>query len=415
MTDPLEDRLRAHFADRAAQVAVAPDPAAIVERSTRRPRVGAPLVAVLAAAVALLTGGSFLTGMSVAGSSPATTPVPPAVHGAASPQSNGTFAPAPSTTVIGGSATAVAPPLTSLFTRTTSAGVTIRAYTSTSAPTTGCTLASACPPTPGCTSSPCPPTGVVPVPCPANAACAQPISMPMQTAGATGGAPGDSGAGAGGAVSGSVPPATGVGGAPVSTTTTVPQQATSCQQLTLELSTDRAVWSASIGGPTSAVLGPKSVQILATGSFGEAEGGPVGWVAVLVSGEVASVRLVSSTGAVLDVMTPSTGVVVLAATGATALADTSAVGLDAGGTPVATVPTAQSGSAGAPGCTATPPGPPVPTPTTLPDSTTTTLPVPSTVPQTLPIGSPTTTGPTTSSPVVVPRLLIPSGPATRSP
>ena len=73
MTDPLEDRLRSHFADRAARVTADPDPAAFVERSVGRPHPGVPMVAGLVAVAAVLVGGSFLTGVSVAGSSP--TPV----------------------------------------------------------------------------------------------------------------------------------------------------------------------------------------------------------------------------------------------------------------------------------------------------------------------------------------------------
>jgi hypothetical protein len=148
------------------------------------------------------------------------------------------------------------------------------------------------------------------------------------------------------------------------------------------------VSSAVIAAPTFPGSGPGTLQVVDTGSFGEAEGAPAGWVAVVVSGDVASVRLVSPSGAVLDSMTPSSGVVVLATTGATALAGTSAVALDAGGATVATVATDQAASASGPGCMSTPP-------VSVP---------PTTVPGVDPTTS--TTGPTTST--VVPPSVVPS-------
>ena len=386
MTDPLEDRLRSHFADRAAQVAADPDPSAFVERSVGRTRVGVPLVAGAVAVVALLTGGGFLTGISVAASSSTSTTSTTAPGRAAAPLASGAAASGSSPGAdVGGGSAAVA--LTPLFTRTSGSGVDIRAYTSPVEAVGGCT-----------SDSPCPPIGVVPghVPCPTGSMCAQPVTTPMATAGDGAGSSGGSTSGSAGSGAGGSAGGTGSdpGGIPV---TTVPQQATGCSQLTLELSTDRAVASTAFAAPTAGALAPKTVRLVDTGSFGEAEGGPVGWVAAVVSGDVASVRLVSSSGAVLDAMTPSSGVVVLAATGAVALAGTSVVGLDAGGATLATGPADQFASSAVPGCSAPSPGPPATTP-----------------------GSPTTTttGPTTSTVVpstVVPSSVLPaSGPATRS-
>lgn len=70
MSDPIEERLRSHLTARAAQVTVEPDAAALADRAAARPRVGTPLVAGLVALVVVLTGGGFLTGRAVAGSSP---------------------------------------------------------------------------------------------------------------------------------------------------------------------------------------------------------------------------------------------------------------------------------------------------------------------------------------------------------
>ncbi len=381
MTDPLEDRLRSHFADRAARITVDPDPVVVVERSAGRTRIGAPLMAGVVAVAALLVGGSFATGMAVAGSSPASTPtttVPGAdVSPSASSASSGGIAARPGSAELA--------PLTSLFTRTGPSGVTIRAYTSTTTAVGGCTA-----------DAPCPPVGGVPptAPCPKGAMCAQPVTTPAASGGpgadtttttAAGATAGDPGSGSGGSTG------SGTGGTGTITTTTGPPQPAACQQLTLELSTAQAVWSASMAAPTSVTLGPKTVQLVDTGTFGDAEGAPAGFVTAVVSGDVASVRLVSSSGAVLDAMTPSAGVVVLAATGSTALTGTSVVGVDAGGATVATTAADQGTSPEAPGCVTGPTGPPVTPPTTVPT------------------GSTTTTGPTVST--VVP----PIGAATRQP
>ena len=123
---------------------------------------------------------------------------------------------------------------------------------------------------------------------------------------------------------------------------------------------------------------------MGTGSFGEVEGAPVGDVTLVVSGDVASVRLLSSTGAVLDAMRPSSGVAVLVATGATGLAGSSVVGVDAGGVAVASVATDRSGSGPGPGCSAPAPGTPVPVPTTTTGPTTSTVVAPTATPSLVP-------------------------------
>jgi hypothetical protein len=372
MTDPLEDRLRSHFADRAGRVTADPDPSTLVERSAGRPRLGVPLVAGLVAAVAVLTGGSFLTGMSVASSSPA-----PAARGGGGAAVPGALeSPASGVNL---PSTAVVPALTSLFTRTTTSGVTIRAYTS------GTTLG----------------VGPGPLACPAGMMCAQPITTPLT--------PRDPSANGGTDSSGSSPSgATASSGmigpdSTISTVGTVPSEPPRCQEVTLEMSTDRAVSSVAVAGPTGVAVGPNSVELLATGSFGEVEGGPVGWVAVAVGSNVPSVQLVSSTGTVIDATTPASGVVVLAAVGSTVLGDASVVGLSPAGATLATVPV-DLGVTPAPGCSPVTPGPPVTPPTTVPTtttgpggsaSTTTTGPTTSTV---VPSTSTTSVGPTTNVP-----------------
>jgi len=382
MTDPLEDRLRSHLADRAAQVTVEPDPAAVVERAAGRRRIGAPLVAGVVAVAALVAGGSFATGLAVAGPSPASTTLGNGADAAVRP---------PSASVVGGGVaphpgTVAAPVLTHLSTRTTDSGVTIRVYTSAVDAVTPCTPA-----------APCTPGGGVPptVPCPAGAECAQPVTTPAVVPpappgpGATVGSVGAS-ASSGSGVSGSPVPVP----VPAPTTTTPP--ATSCRQLTVELSTAQAVWSSSMPAPTTDGSGPKTVQLVDTGSFGVAEGAPVGFAVVVVPADVASVRLVSSSGAVLDAVTPSSGVVVAATTDASGFAGSSVVGLDAGGATVATVPADAGMTAATGGCG-------VPTPVPTPTQTPTPVPTPTPV-ATVPGGTgttttttTTTTGPTTSS------------------
>jgi hypothetical protein len=401
MTDPLEDRLRSHLADQAARVTATPDPSAFVERSTGRDRFGAPLVAGAAAVVALLVGGSFATGWSVAASSPTTTTTPGTSRAAAPLAHPTALSPGAAGVDISGSGAAVTDPLTALFTRTTGSDVTIRTYTSTAAGG-GCSTPAACPPI---ASVP------VPVQCPKGAMCAQPVTTPIASTPATpGGAPGSSPGSSAGSSPGSSGgstggTATGTGGG----TTTVPVVAGGCQQLTLELSTAAAVGTATLAAPTNAALGPKTVELVGTGSFGGAEGDPVGWVAVVASGDVASVRLESSTGAVLDAMVPSSGMAVLAATGGSGLVGTSVVGVDPGGAVLATVAVGAAPSGVGPGCTSVPPGPPVTTPpTTTPVPTTTT---------TTSTTTPSSTDPTSSTvvpPTAVPNVVPSQGPPTGS-
>ena len=378
MTDPLEDRLRSHLADRAARVTVDPDPAAVVERSAGRRRFGAPLVAGVVAVAALLAGGGFATGMAVAGPSPAATA--PAL---AAPEAG---ALSTTTTGPGGvSSAAEVPALTRLFVRTTDGGVTIRAYAASTVPVPVCPSGATC-------SSPgsVPPT----VPCPPGAECAQPVTtpgvVPIATAPVSGSGSGSSSGSTGSGSSGS-----GVSGPPGSTpvTTTTAPPTTSCRQLTLELSTPQAVWSTTVPAPAADGPGPTSVQLVDTGTFGGAEGSPTAYAVVAVSSDVAAVRLVSASGALLDAMAPTAGIAVVATTDGAGLAGATVVGLDAAGTAVATVPSDQGTSAVSGGCT-------VPTPLPAPGAT-------------APGGTPTTTtGPTTST--VVPGRALPSiEPATR--
>ena len=384
MTDPLEDRLRTHLADRAAQVTAQPDPSAVVERSSGRRRIGAPLLAGAAAVLALLVGGSFATGWSVAASSPTTTTVPGGSRYGAPLARPTAQSPGAAGVDVPTGSTASVDPLAPVFTRTTGSGVTIRTYTPTGTAGGGC-------------ASSCPPTGTTPapVPCPMDALCAHPETTPTAT---PGGAPGSS-AGSAGRVTGDGT-TSGSGG---STATTAPAT-TACQQLTAELSTAAAVDSAVFAAPTSGTLGSRTALVADYGSFGEAEGAPVGWVAVVVSGDVASVRLVSATGSVLDAMAPSSGVAVLAATGGSALAGTSVVGVDANGTVLVTVAAVGGSPDSGPGCTTVPPGPPVTVPTTTVPTTTvptTTVPTTTVPPTTVP---PISTGPTPSPgpPITVP-------------
>ena len=384
MTDPLEERLRAHLADRAGRVTAEPDPGAFVERSAGRARLGAGWIAGLAAAVVVLAGGGFATGMSVAGSSPAPAPTSRTAAGA-SPVAGGVMIPAGVSSSAGSPATALAPTMTWLVTRTTSSGVTVRAFVSGVA-TDPCPRSSACPP-------PVP----VPVTCPAGAMCAQPIAVPATGAAvANGAATTSSGSTAGS--SGTVAPGT-TGGSPGATggssgsgsgssgttTTTVPTTTTTpsygCQSVTVELSTDRAVATAVTARPTG-VPPTGSLGVLAAGSFGSAEGGPADWVAADVGAQVAAVRLVSATGSVLDSMAPTDGLVVLANSGSDTLTGASLVALDAAGATTGTVPTyPQTATGGTAVCTV-PTGAPVTTPTTVPGSppsASTSGPVPPTV------------------------------------
>ena len=195
MTDPLEDRLRSHLADRAAQVTATPDPSAFVERSAGRRRIGAPLVAGVAAVVVLLAGASFATGLSVAASGPTTTTTVPGGSRSAALARPSAPSPGVAGADVSGSATGSVDPLTPVFTRTTGSGVTIRTYASTVIGGSGCS-----------TSSLCPPIGSVPapVPCPKGAMCAQPVTTPITSAGATpAGAAGSSAGSAGGTTTGS--------------------------------------------------------------------------------------------------------------------------------------------------------------------------------------------------------------------
>ena len=342
MTDPLEDRLRAHLAERADRVTAEPDADAFVERSAGRSRPRAPFIAGLAAAAVLVVGGSFAGGLSVAGSTAVPAPRP---GGAAAAVAGGSSVPAevPTTTTPASSPT----PLTSLFIRTTSSGVTIRTYAS-GASTGICTGSGTCPGSGGAVP--------LPSPCPTDAACAQPVIEPASHGTAIDpGSVGPSG--------GTLPGSTSGSGVPSTTTTsstgpvvTLPAAMTSCRMLTLEFSSAQAVGTAMLSAPTTGALTAGAVQLLGSGTFGAAEGAPVDWVAVAVGSDAAQVHLVSAAGVVLDAMAPDSGVAVLAAVGSTVGAGASVVGLDTDGSQVATVPVDPSpGQSGAPGCESVPP------------------------------------------------------------
>ena len=97
MSDPLEDRLRAHFAGRAAQVRADPNPGALMERtvgrSGRRVLVGVAALAVVLAGSAALAGAELAGGGSSGSASSAARP----------------SATVPSTTALGGAGASVAP------------------------------------------------------------------------------------------------------------------------------------------------------------------------------------------------------------------------------------------------------------------------------------------------------------------
>jgi hypothetical protein len=370
MNYAFEDRLRTHLAGKAAQVQADPDPGALMERSVgrsghRRPlTMGAVAIAVIFAGSGVLTGVNLVGGRSTA--TPLAAPPPTTVPGRAgaslAPNSSGASN-LPSI--------AIQTPYTFLFTRTTSLGVTIRAYGSRRSTTGGCAQA-----------APCPPVGIVPgpTPCPQGAICAQPTVIPQAQSGVTGG-----GSSAGGAVSSGTAvgtpetrptqPAgsgsTGPGSTGPGSVGTVPSQPTAeCGQLVIELSTDKAVGSGSVPRPTMAAPSPDTVELLGVGSFGTAEGAPVGWVAVWVGSGVTSVHL-SSGGTTVDAMAPNFGIVVLAVPGNSELAGATVVGVDQSGAAVATVPADQMSGPDASNACTTLPTKPTPTTTTLPTPTNT--------------------------------------------
>ena len=373
MSDAFEDRLRTHLAEKAAQVRADPDPGALMERSAGRSGHRRPLTMGAVAIAVIFAGSGVLTGVNLVGGRSTATPLAAAASTTVPGRAGASLAPSPS----GASnlpSIAIQTPYTFLFTRTTSSGVTIRAYGSGSSTTGGCTQA-----------APCPPGGIVPgpTPCPQGAICAQPTVIPQAQSGATGGGS----ASAGGAVSSGTAvgtpetrptQTTGSGSTGSGSVGTVPSQPTAeCGQLVIELSTDKAVGSGSVPRPTMAAPTPVTVELLGVGSFGTAEGAPVGWVAVWVGSGVASVHL-SSGGTAVDAMAPNSGIVVLAVPGNSELAGATVVGVDQSGAAVATVPADQvSGPYASNACTTLPTKPlptnPLATTTTAPP---TTLPTP---------------------------------------
>ena len=369
MSDAFEDRLRAHFAGKTAHVQSDPNPGALMERSVGRSGRRRPLAIGAVALAVIVAGSGVLTGVELVGGRSTATPL----------------AAVPSTTIPGRGGASLAPnsagapnlpsiagqtPYTFLFTRTTSSGVTIRAYGSGGGKTGGCTQ-----------TVPCPPVGRLPgpAPCPEGAMCAQPLVTPQAQSGTAGGGDVSSGAAVGTPETLPSQPA-GSGTTGSGTAGTVPPQPTAeCGQLVVELSTDKAVGSGSVPRPTTAAPSPDTVEILGVGSFGTEEGAPAGWVAVWVGSGVASVHL-SSGGTLVEAMAPSSGIVVLAVAGDPKLTGAMVVGVDQSGTTVATLPADQaSGPEASIGCTTLPTNPPsttttpTPTPTTLPTPTNTSV------------------------------------------
>ena len=393
MSEPIEDRLRTHFAGKAAQVQVAPDPDALMERSVGRTGSRRPLAVAAVAIAVVFAASGVLTGVNLTAGRSSTTSVAAAPSAGVPGRVGASLAPGPS----GGPelpATAVQTPYAFLFSRTTPTGVTIRAYGTAGGTTGVCTDAASCPP-----------VGVVPgpVPCPKGAMCAQPAVVPQGQAGGTGsaGTTGGAGASAGGAVGTPVtgptqPAGSGSTGSGSGSTGSVPTGTapsptpTGCGQLVVELSTGEAVGSGSVLRPTTAPPTADTVALLGEGSFGVPEGAPVGWVAVWVGSDVASVHLTSG-GTVVDAMAPDAGLVVLAVPGTSDLSGATVVGVDQGGAAVATVPADQST------------GPDVSAACTTSPTTTTTTTVPTT--------TPTTTTPTTE-PTTTTTLTTPTTPTT---
>ena len=387
MTDDFEDRLRNHLAGQAAQVRVDPDPSAFLDRSASRTWRRGRVAGCVAALTVVVAGAGVLTGVNLSGATSAA-PTPASTPTTGSDRAGAALAPAAS----GGQVPSivVGVPYTFLFSRVTSTGVTIRAYSAGTTTTGGCGPAVTCVPS---TTVPSVPT------CPAGAECAQPIVVPHTTgtASGSGATSGASGSGAPSGASGGVAtPVSPPDQPPVSVPTTSgpPSTTAGCAPLVVELSTDKAVGTGSVSLPSS-TPSPNTVEVLGTGSFGTAEGAPVGWVAVWVGSGVASVQLTAG-GAAVDSMAPDGGIVVLAASGDAGLADATVVGLGPTGATVDSVPVGQAATPDvASGCPAPTSTPPVSTtttttvPTPVPASTTTTT--VSGAPLPVPTGRPVTT------------------------
>ena len=385
MSDEFEDRLRTHLIGKAAEMHADPDPSALMELSVGRTGHRRPLTMGAVAIAVILTASGVLAGADLVGGRTSAKPLAAAPTTTVPGRAGAALTPRPSG-VSNLPAIAVQTPYTFLFTRTTTSGVTIRAYGSVSSTTGGCTEA-----------APCPPVGIVPTPttCPPSATCAQPAVLPQAQTGATEGssAPAGEAASSGTAVGTRETQSTSSTGSGSGSTGTVPSQpAAACGQLVIELSTDHAVGSGSVPLLTSAPHSADTVELLGVGSFGTAEGAPVGWVAVWVGSGVTSVHLTSG-GTSVDAMAPNSGIVVLAVPGNAELAGATVVGVDQSGAAVATVPADQvPGSDASSVCAALPPEPPASTTTT----TTTTAPPATTTTTTASQATPTTTTPTTA-------------------
>ncbi len=378
MSDAFEDRIRTHLADQASRVTTPPDPEGFMQRSAGRRRRGVVVGGValaMALATGVLTGVNLAGGSTVSSSSGSTTSPGPTRSGASLAPGSGS----PNQPAIAGQLR-----YTLLFTRTTSSGVTVRAF-AVQGVVGGCDGPAACPP-----------SGTVPGPvrCPDNAMCAQPMLSPH--------------------TSPTTQPAPSGGGAPGATATVPPDPTPSdpvsaCGQMVIELSTDRAVATGTAPWPAATPPSADTVLVLGEGSFGSAEGAPASWVAIWAGAGVTSVHLASSTGGVVDSMAPVAGLAVLAQAGTSGLTGTNVVGVDQSGATVGVAPADQvpGGSTCAPSSSPT-----TTTTTTAPDPTTTTSDPTTTT--TGPTSTSTTTDPTSTSTAPTPSTTT-VGPDTAAP
>jgi hypothetical protein len=363
MSDSFENRLRDHFAERARRVQVEPDAEQFVEHSVGHSHRQGALAGWAVALTVVVAGAGVITGANLVSAGSTDRPQATAPSTTAPSRVGASLAP----NATGGP---TLPPVANqnpyrfLFSRVSSSGVTVRAYSAGSSTAGACTQAVSCAP-----------TGSVPggMPCPQGAMCVRPLVQPSPSQ------PTGSGS-SGGAATNAVPP----------------QSTSNCDQLVVELSTDKAVGIGSVPEPTTAPS-PNTLEVLGSGTFGSAEADPVDWVAVWVGSGTVTVRLMVG-GSAVDAMPPNSGIVVLTVGGSPGLAGATVVGVDPSGASVATAPADQVVVPDATSC---------PVPPTDPSSTTTT---------TVPGGPvPATTTTTTSATAPPDPTPAPMMPAVRSP
>jgi len=340
---------------------------------------GTPLrrLALALALVVVVAGAAGGTAWALGGGGTAA----PAAFGGPVTTFAGTGGPAAAAADTSGLAPSDGAQLTPLFLRTTADQVDIRAY----AASTSVPIPCLAPNTPAGGST-APGTaivcGPVPTPCPDNADCATPLPMPARCA---------SGCSVPGAAAGTA--AGGTTDTTGTTSTTVTSGGTgsvkagtpngcSIQSVVVELSNAAAVGTGAALMPSG---GSGGLTVLASGTFGQAEGSPVDWVIVSVPSGTSSVRLDAGDD---DAMAPVDGLAVLAVTGQTTLDGSAVDALDASGAVASTV-TVAAGTSNQPVPAGCPTGPP-PTTTTVPPTTTTVPPTTTTT-----VGPPTGVGPIT--------------------